>query len=276
MSRVCTCRWRPNLKSAGYAHGFLPTLMVIALGVFPANCGVRWFSQWMPAATSAAQKACCADTDSLSSGAIYASIPESDMVAAVSPAASTRTPPVLSICDGTLFHPDDFNSESSSLSKASGSGSGKTAKAKFCPAKCFVSAISLSCCSRDRKRGCLNLARARAASEAALSALAVRSFCFASSVSTRCWAAFASDASFSRPATRISECAARSPVTANSLFRYVSLTLPIQTSNTVETTPIIRPMISPQLAMSYNRDPKSSDGHTRMPPGSRYPRLRLR
>jgi hypothetical protein len=114
-------------------------------------------------------------TDSMSSGAMYAVTPESNIVAADSPAASVKTPPCLSICDGTRFQPADSNSPSKSLANASGSGSGKTAKAKFCPAKDFVSAINLSCCSGDRDRGSLNLARASAASEAAFSALAARS-----------------------------------------------------------------------------------------------------
>jgi hypothetical protein len=147
-------------------YGFFPMLIVIAKGAFPASCGVRCVSQWIPAATSAEQKADCAGTDAMSSGAIYASIPESNIVAAVSPAASTLTPPALSICDGTRFHPADFASVSNSLSSANGSGSGNTAKAKFCPAKGFKTAINLFCCSGDRVRGSLNFTRASAASEA--------------------------------------------------------------------------------------------------------------
>lgn len=168
------------MKSRGQNHGFLPTPMVIAIGVFPANCGVRWVSHWIPAAIRAEQKAICAGTDSWSSGPIYAVIPESDIVAAVSPATSITTPPTLSICDGTRFHPVAFKIVSKTMSSANGSGSEKTAPAKFWPAKGFKAAINLSCCSGDRDRGCLNLARARAASEAAFSALAVRSSCLAS------------------------------------------------------------------------------------------------
>ena len=185
-------------------QGFLPMLIVMALGVFPVNWGVLCVSQWIPASLSAEQIAICAGTDSTSSGAIYASIPESDTSAADSPAASTLTPPSLSICDGTRFHPADFKVASNILRNANGSGSGKTAKAKFCPAKGFKTAINLFCCSDDKDRGCLNLARARAASEAAFSAFAVRSFCLASSVSTRCCAVFASDALFSRSTRKTS------------------------------------------------------------------------
>ncbi len=159
-----------------YRYGFLPTLIVMALGVFPDNCGVRWVSQAIEAALSAEQRAICAGTDSLSSGAIYRSIPESDIVAADSPAALTITPPVLCICEATLFHPDDFKSESKSLSSANGSGSENTPKAKFCPANGFDAAINLSCCSGDNVLGSLNFFRASCASFARAFASAARSF----------------------------------------------------------------------------------------------------
>ncbi len=146
---------------------------------------------------TAEQKAACAGTDSMSSGAIYAVIPESNIVAADSPATSTKTPPGLSICDGTRFHSADLKLASNTVSNANGSGSGYTAQAKFCPAKGSKATLNLSCCSGDKDRGCLNLARARAASEAAFSALAVRSFCLANSVSTPCCAVLAFAASFS-------------------------------------------------------------------------------
>ncbi len=196
-------------------------LMVIALGFLPANCGVRWREHGIPAAVSAKQNALCAGTESISSGARYASIPESDIDAADSPAASSRTPVSLCIWEGTRFHPADFRSSLKIRSNAKASGSGNTANAKFCPAKGFKAAINFSCCSGDRDRGSLSFARARAASEAAFSALAVRSFCFASSVSTRCCAAVASDASFSRPATRASALAARSCCFPNSILALV-------------------------------------------------------
>ena len=85
----------------------------------------------MPAALSSEQKAICADTDSVSSGAMYASIPESNIVAADAPAISTSTPPVLSICDGIRFQPADFKTTSKTLSNANGSGSGKLRMQSF-------------------------------------------------------------------------------------------------------------------------------------------------
>ena len=140
-------------------YGFLPMLMVIALGALPTNCGVRWRSHGIPAAIGAEQNAVCAGTESLSSGAKYASIPESDIDAAASPAASRRTPPSLWIWEGTRFHPADFRSSFKTRSSAKGSGSGNTANAKSCPAKGLKTAINLSCCSGDREHGSLNLAR---------------------------------------------------------------------------------------------------------------------
>ena len=191
------------------------------MGTLPANCGVRWRSHEIPAAISAEQHAVCAGADSVSSGAKYASIPESDIDAADSPAASSKTPPSFCIWEGTRFHPADFRSSFKTRSSAKGSGSGNTANAKFCPAKGFKAEINFCCSSGNMDRGCLNLARARAASEAAFSALAVRSFCFASSVSTRCCAVLASAASFCKPATFPLSFAARSCCFPNSVLASV-------------------------------------------------------
>src|SRR5436853_1222299 len=160
-------------------------LMVIALGVLPASCGVRWRSQEIPAAIRPEQNAIWAATDSVSSGARYAAIPESDIDAADSPSASINTPPEsLWICEGTRFQPADFKTSFKTRSSVRGSGSGNTANAKFCPAKGFNAVLNSACCFGDRERGCLNFSKASAASEAAFSAVAVRSFCLESSVST--------------------------------------------------------------------------------------------
>jgi len=108
------------------------------------------------------------------------------------------------------------------------SESWKTARAKFWPTNGFNADFRLSCCSAERDRGFLNFSRARAASEAAFSALAVRSFCLANSVSTRSCTAFASDASFSSPATFPAAMSLRSR--CSSSFISASATFPWRTS----------------------------------------------
>ena len=77
-----------------------------------------------------------------------------------------------------------FKTSFKTRSSVRGSGSGNTANAKFCPAKGFNAVLNSACCFGDRERGCLNFSKASAASEAAFSAVAVRSFCLESSVST--------------------------------------------------------------------------------------------
>src|SRR6266852_3862752 len=76
------------------------------------------------------------------------------------------------------------------------------------------------------------------------------------SLSTSAWALAVSPFCFSRSIVNCSKC----------VFKYDSLTLPIQTNRTVEMTPATKLTINPIFAQSDNREAQSSDGHMRMSP----------
>src|SRR6266702_1524425 len=71
--------------------------------------------------------------------------------------------------------------------------------------------------------------------------------------------AFDSSDCFSRDAVRSRE-------TAMSRFKFSSFTLPIQTTKTFETTPIVNPIIKPIFDRSYNQTAVLSEGHIRISP----------
>ncbi len=99
---------------------------------------------------------------------------------------------------------------------------------------------------------CLSFSVSNLAAAASCANLAV--FSFALTISSR------------NPSALASASAARALVAPSSLFKYVSLTFPIQTNSTVEMTPAIRLAISPIFAQSDSFEAHSSDGHIEMPP----------
>ena len=175
-------KWRDRL--VGY--GFLPTLISIAFGVFPASWSVVCGVHGNPSALSADASATRAGTAALSSGEISTSTPVSYAVPAVDPAALTSMAPCW---EGVLTHPADLRVASKAVNNASGSESGYTLKLNLWPKndRTVLSAIRC-CCSVDSLRGSFSLASSSFASAAPFSASAARalasgfplSYCFAS------------------------------------------------------------------------------------------------
>ncbi len=153
-------------------YGFLPTLIVIALGVLPVNSIKKCGEQGIPWCVKTPASAANALVAPESSGAINTRTPGSYVMPAVTPATSTTTAP---ICDSIRIHSADFNIASKVRARSSDSGSENTQNANRWPPKNFITEVIFSCCSGSSVLGCFNLANSKLASAARCSANAARS-----------------------------------------------------------------------------------------------------
>jgi hypothetical protein len=205
-------RWCPNLMRHRQSRGFVPMITCIALLVVS---GAACPSTEIPSRLINVDNVCAARSQSerLVSW-ISTWIPLSIAMLTSGFVPLTPIGPTAATCFHFAATSTDWTTSISLIL----SESDPTDKSNGVPAKKDNSPIIAFCAPAEITRGALKLASAKAASEAAFSALAVRSLCFASSVSTRCCAVFASAASFCNPATLPLSFAARSCCCPNSVL----------------------------------------------------------